>query len=227
MGFIYYCSQRVEIFLLVLWNNRLFQQSGNSRDVQLRNRGLFSSSSDSTWGVWWPQIGHLPGQNQGTMVRAAHQLFGRGGASWSKNICYEMAKKKKISLGLLFHICLPLALWGQYTNLCGVKHHSCFMRSACAFALTLGRSHHNHPGPTVEAQTWTAEENGHILVSHPGLSHSWSFVWAIQPVTKVEEHQQGSCMVSPSAFIFCCWWLPWLACQLIARTLYLVLHMQN
>lgn len=79
MGFIYYCSQRGGIFLLVLWNNRLFQQSGNSRDVQLRNRSLFSSSSDPAWGVWWPQIGHLPGQNQGTMLRAAHRLFGRGG----------------------------------------------------------------------------------------------------------------------------------------------------
>lgn len=101
MGFIYYCSQRAEIFLLALWNNRLFQQSGSSRDVQLRNRRLFSSSSDPAWGVWWPQIGHLPGQNQGTMLRAAHRLFGRGGASWSKNICYEMAKKKKSILRLI------------------------------------------------------------------------------------------------------------------------------
>lgn len=229
MVFVYYCSQRAGIFLLVLWNDRLLQQSGNSGDVQLRSRSLFSSSSDPAWCVWWPEMVHLPGQNQGTTARAAHQLFGRGGASWSKNICYERAKKKKkkVPLGLLFHICLPLALWGQYTNSCVVKHHSCFTRSACAFALTLGRSHRDHPGPTVEAQTRTAEENGHISVSFPGWSHGWSVVWALQPVAKVEEHQQGSCMVFPSAFLCCCCWLPWLACQPVARTIHRVLHMQN
>ena len=130
MGFSYYCSQTAEIFLLVLWNNRPLQQSGNSGDIQLRNRSLFCSGSDPARGVWWPETGCLRGQNQGTTMRAVHWLFGRGGASWSKKIFCERVKKKKAPLGLLFHICLPPRHctrspseggWGQYTNSCGVN----------------------------------------------------------------------------------------------------------
>lgn len=177
--------------------------------------------------LWWPDMGCLRGQSQGTTVRAVHWLLGRGGASWSKEIFYETAKKKNVPVGLLFHICLPLALWGQYTNSCGVRVgiNSCFMRRACVFALTLERSHHNHPGATVEAQTQTVKEKGHISVLCPGLSHSCSFGWAIQPVTKAEEHQQGSCSIFSSAFLFCWLGLTWLACQLIAQKIHL--HMQN
>lgn len=93
---------------------------------------------------------------------------------------------------------------------------SYFMRSAWAFALTLERSRHNHPGVAVEAQTRTVKENGHISVLCPGLSHSCSFVWAIQPVTKTEERRQRSYAVFPSAFLFCWLGLPWLACQPLA-----------
>lgn len=217
MCFSYYCSQTAEIFLLVHQNNRPLQQSGNSGDGQLRSRSLFCSGSDPAWGVWRSETAHRHGQKQGTGTRAVHLLFGRGSASWSKKIFYQKMKKKKCTLRLIIsHLPAPgtvqEALWragGANTQTpvvwTRVGISSYFMRSAWAFALTLERSPHNHPGVAVEAQTRTVKENGHVSVFCPGLSHSCSFVWAIQPVTKAEEHRQRSCAVFPSAFLFC--WL--------------------